>query len=102
MVDKESFASDRQFIAQKSIETYDLQIRENKYFQNIENKEMKNKAIDNGTTRKLNQPTENADEKKRLLITASNDTDREKGRDYTFISLLLDNAHETDILWIKL
>jgi hypothetical protein len=34
---------------------------------------MKNKAVDNGTTRKLNQPTENADEKKQLPITPSND-----------------------------
>ena len=50
MVDKESFASDRQLIAQNS--TWDLQARENKYFQNIDNEEMKNKAIDNGTTRK--------------------------------------------------
>ena len=61
---------------------------------------MKNKSIDNETTKILNQPTDNADEKKeQLLITPSiNDADREKGRDYTFISLLLDNAHETDIL----
>ena len=100
MVDKESVASNRQFIAQKSTETCNLQKRENKNFENIENEEMKNKAIDNGTTKILNQPTDNADEKKeQLLITPSiNDADREKGRDYTFISLLLDNAHETDIL----
>jgi hypothetical protein len=99
MVDKESVASDRQFIAQRSTETCNLQKRENKNFENIENEEMKNKAIDNGTTKILNQPTDNADEKKeQLLITPSNDADREKGRDYTFISLLLDNAHETDIL----
>ena len=100
MVDKESVASDRQFIAQKSTETFNSQKREKKNFENIENEEMKNKSIDNGTTKILNQPTDNADEKKeQLLITPSiNDADREKGRDYTFISLLLDNAHETDIL----
>jgi hypothetical protein len=39
---------------------------------------------------------------KRLPITLSNDAHREKGRDYTFISLLLGNAQETDILCIKL
>jgi hypothetical protein len=56
-------------------------------------------AIDNRTPQNVNQSKDHSIETKdQQSITSSIDADGGKGRDYTFISILLDNAHETDIL----
>jgi hypothetical protein len=94
MVNEASVTSERQLNAQKTTETCDLVTSEKKNVQNIENQEI---AVE--ITRNVNQPTDHSAERKEQLPNPSTiDADRDKGRDYTFISLLLDNAHETDIL----
>ncbi len=97
----EAYATpERQFNLQTDTDRCDSETNENKHLQNIENQAMINVvAIDNRTPQNAIQPKNHSIETKdQQSINSSIDTDGDKGRDYTFISILLDNAHETDIL----